>query len=122
MKLVEDDATHPVECRIVGHATTENALGHYFNARFTRNFPVEAYLIAHSLAYRFVQQLCHAYGNLSGGNASRFKHDDAPLWYGAEHGERQQGRFTGTGRCNDNGTVALGQCGIELPCYRCSWQ
>ena len=113
MELVEDDAGHAVEGGVVGHASGEDALGDDLDAGAGRYLALEAYLVADGLTDGFAEELGHAHGDLSGGDASWLEHDDAALGHCAEHGEGKERRLTRTGWCHHDGGVALGQHGVE---------
>ena len=109
MELVEDNTADTFEGGIIGKTARENALGDNLYARRRRHLAFETHLIANALAHPLAEEGGHAGSHLPGSNTARLEHDDAAGTVGAQQRQRQQRRLTGTGRCHDDGCMAVAQ-------------
>ena len=100
MELIENQQAYAFKRRVVLQAAGQDALCDHFDAGVGANIAVETNPIADGLTDLFTQFTGQTLSRRTGGQTSRFEHDDALAGKPrlVQQGQRHAGGFTRTGR------------------------
>ena len=113
MELVEDHAGHALERGVALHAAGEDALGDEAQAGARAGDVLETHLVAHGVADGFAALGGDVAGGETGGEASRFEHDDLARVQREQRGGHARG-LSRAGRRFQHQVVGGAQVGEDL--------